>query len=481
MGNMHSTRRTTLRALLGAGGAALFVPAWNETVEAADALTCVATTPTVTEGPYWVDEKLFRSDIRTDPSTGVARAGVPLTLTINVQNLTGGACSTLEGAYVDIWHCDAKGIYSDEGTYNPGGGTGQVNTTGQKFLRGYQITDANGQVKFTTIYPGWYSGRTIHIHFRVRTYNGSTVLSNFVSQIFFDETVNNTVLAQSSYSRTTGRDTTNASDMVYRVANPERMLATVTGDLTAGYQATITIGAVFQAPAASTPAITSGGVTNAASGAAGVAPGAWLSIYGTGLAATTRALATTDLVNNTIPTSLGGVGVQVNGKAAFVQYVSSTQVNVLAPADTGAGNISVTLTNSAGTSNAIATTLQAVSPGLFVASGYVRAVRYPDGVVIEGSTSAKAGDILSLYGTGFGAANSAPATGAVFSGAYETTSAVTVSIGGLAAQVLWAGLVGPGLYQINVVVPAVAAGDREVVATVAGSGSQSGAMLKVTA
>ena len=131
MGNMRSTRRTTLRALLGAGGAALFVPAWNETVEAADALTCVATTPTVTEGPYWVDEKLFRSDIRTDPATGVARTGIPLTLTINVQNLAGGACSTLAGAYVDIWHCDAKGIYSDERTYNPGGGTGNVNTSGR--------------------------------------------------------------------------------------------------------------------------------------------------------------------------------------------------------------------------------------------------------------------------------------------------------------------------------------------------------------
>src|SRR4051794_36895139 len=90
---MLSTRRMTLRALLGAGGAAFFVPAWNETVEAADALACVATTPTVTEGPYWVDEKLFRSDIRADPANGVARAGIPLTLTINVQNLTAGACS----------------------------------------------------------------------------------------------------------------------------------------------------------------------------------------------------------------------------------------------------------------------------------------------------------------------------------------------------------------------------------------------------
>src|SRR4051794_38141950 len=108
-------RRTACTILggAGAGAAAYFIPAWNETVEAADTITCVASTPTVTEGPYWVDEKLFRSDIRTDPSTGTARAGVPLTLIINVQNLSNSSCAPLVGAYVDIWHCDAKGIYSD--------------------------------------------------------------------------------------------------------------------------------------------------------------------------------------------------------------------------------------------------------------------------------------------------------------------------------------------------------------------------------
>jgi protocatechuate 3,4-dioxygenase beta subunit len=140
----------------------------------ADAATvCSVNTPTVTEGPYWVDEKLFRSDIRTDPATGVVRQGIPLALTINVVN-SNANCAALAGAYVDIWHCDAIGIYSDESTYNPGGGTGAVSTTGQKFLRGYQITDANGHVQFTTIYPGWYSGRTIHIHVRIRTFNGQT-------------------------------------------------------------------------------------------------------------------------------------------------------------------------------------------------------------------------------------------------------------------------------------------------------------------
>ena len=366
-----------------------------------------------------------------------------------------------------------------------------VNTSGQKFLRGYQITDENGQVKFTTIYPGWYAGRTIHIHLRVRTYSGSTVLGNFVTQIFFEEPVNNTVLATSNYSRSSARDTTNASDMVYRVANQERMLATTSGDTTSGYQATITVGASLPAAATTAPAITSGGVTNAVSGAAGVAPGAWISIYGTNFATATRSLASSDLTNNVIPTLLSGVSVQINGKAAYVQYVSPTQINVLSPADTSTGSVAVIVTNSAGTSNTVTTTMQSVLPGLSVVTNYVRAVRYPDGAIINGTgaaetgyttaAAAKPGDTIALYGTGFGPTNSTITPGTVFSGAYPTMNTVTVTIGGMPAQVLWAGIIGPGLYQINVTVPNVSSGDQAVIATVAGASTQStNALLKIT-
>src|ERR1700760_1482248 len=106
-------RRRALAFLGGAGAGALLLRNGTQAPATVDAATCVPSTPTVTEGPYWVDEKLFRSDIRTDPATGVARAGVPLTLVINVQNLSGSSCSPLTGAWVDVWHCDAKGIYSD--------------------------------------------------------------------------------------------------------------------------------------------------------------------------------------------------------------------------------------------------------------------------------------------------------------------------------------------------------------------------------
>jgi uncharacterized protein (TIGR03437 family) len=120
-------------------------------------------------------------------------------------------------------------------------------------------------------------------------------------------------------------------------------------------------------------------------------------------------------------------------------------------------------------------------------------VRYPDSAIINGTGASEGGyttsaaigpgDVLSLFGTGFGPASSAPSTGVVFTGAYQTTNTVTVTIGGVNSSVLWAGLVGPGLYQINVQVPAsLPDGDQAVVARVAGLSTQSsGALLKVAA
>jgi uncharacterized protein (TIGR03437 family) len=280
--------------------------------------------------------------------------------------------------------------------------------------------------------------------------------------------------------------------MVYQVANKERMLAAVSGNVTDGFTANITAGAAFSVPAAAAPTIAAGGVGSAVSGATGVSPGSWISIYGANLSTTTRTLASSDLVNSTLPTSLDGVKAQINGKAAYVQYVSPAQINVLAPADSSAGTVAVSVTNSVGTSNSVSTNMQAILPGLFAVSSYVLAVRYPDNVLINGTgadvtgftTSAAVGpgDIVSLYGSGFGPTNSPLGDGVVFTGAYPTTNQVTVSIGGVAANVLWAGLVGAGLYQMNVVVPAnLSDGDQAVIASVAGLSSQSTALIKVAA
>jgi hypothetical protein len=163
------------------------------------------------------------------------------------------------GALIDTWHCDASGLYSDEAAFNPGGGTGTVSTAGQKFLRGYQITDDAGQVKFLTIYPGWYSGRTIHIHVRVRTYSGATVLDNFTTQLFFDDTVTDAVLLPSALHTKHLARYHHARDGIYGGATG--MLLNLTKTDT-GYNGAITIGVNLKGPAAAAPAIAAGGIAN---------------------------------------------------------------------------------------------------------------------------------------------------------------------------------------------------------------------------
>ena len=182
--------------------------------------------PAVTEGPYFVDEKLNRSDIRSDPTTGTVKDGAPFALTFLVSRVTGSACAALGGATVDIWHCDALGVYSD--ATDP-----SFNTKGQKFLRGYQTTDATGKAQFTTIYPGWYQGRAVHIHFKIRT-----ATSEFTSQLFFEDALNTLVFAQLPYSQKgTQAVMKNAADGIYK----SQLLLAVTKNGNA-YAATFDIG-----------------------------------------------------------------------------------------------------------------------------------------------------------------------------------------------------------------------------------------------
>ena len=174
-----------------------------------DTLSCVVT-PAETEGPYFVDERLNRSDIRTDPSDGSVRPGVPLALAFTVGRMGTSGCTALSGAQVDVWHCDALGSYSD---------VSAENTTGRKYLRGYQLTDASGVARFTTVFPGWYRGRAVHIHFKVRTFSGSQKTLEFTSQIFFDDATIDTIHQSTPYSSHGTRDTRNANDMVYTSSN----------------------------------------------------------------------------------------------------------------------------------------------------------------------------------------------------------------------------------------------------------------------
>ena len=210
------TRREGL-ALLGAGRPA---------AAAAPAGACVVR-PALTEGPYFVDARLERSDIRSDPADGALRPGAPLRLALRVSRLSAGACAPLPAAMVDVWHCDAAGVYSDAA--DPGG-----STVGRKFLRGYQTTGADGLVGFTTIYPGAYPGRAVHIHFKVRTGGGGGRAHEFTSQLFFDDALTDQVHARPPYAGG-ARRMRNGRDGIYREAGAQLILAVApSGDGYAG-------------------------------------------------------------------------------------------------------------------------------------------------------------------------------------------------------------------------------------------------------
>ncbi|HEX6748847.1 MAG TPA: intradiol ring-cleavage dioxygenase [Longimicrobium sp.] len=230
------TRREALAALaaMGAGGMA-FLSACGATADARTAAQpgmCVAR-PELTEGPYFVDERLNRRDIRSDPVTGAVKAGVPLELGFTVSRLSANRCTPLPNAVVDVWHTDALGVYSD--VRDPG-----FETTGQKWLRGSQLTDAAGVAGFTTIYPGWYSGRAVHIHFKIRGTAASGRAFDFTSQLFFDEDVTDAVHARPPYAARGRRTRMNSGDGIFRQGGAQLLLTPArTAD---GYAAPFSIG-----------------------------------------------------------------------------------------------------------------------------------------------------------------------------------------------------------------------------------------------
>lgn len=193
---------------------------------------CIAL-PQQTEGPYFVDEQLKRSDIRVDPSNGVTSAGVPLELRLVISTVTdAGACQSLANAQVNVWHCDAAGVYSDVRDRS-------VDTTGRKFLRGSQTTDAAGLARFTTIYPGWYGGRAVHVHFKVRTPGAYGRTDEFTSQLYFDDALTDRVHTRPPYAEHKGQRLLNTRDMIFREGGPKLVLPVV--EAANGYAATFRI------------------------------------------------------------------------------------------------------------------------------------------------------------------------------------------------------------------------------------------------
>jgi protocatechuate 3,4-dioxygenase beta subunit len=232
--------RREILALLGASGIAALAgcrPS-REVARGGDAAgdvlpSCVVR-PEQTEGPYFVDGRLDRSDIRSDPESGAIKAGAPLQIAIVVSRIgNGGACTPLAGARVDLWQCDADGVYS--GVRGP-----SFDTTGTLFLRGYQLTDASGTARFTTIYPGWYGGRTVHTHFKVRTEPSAPRGHEFTSQLYFDDALTDRVHAREPYASKGQRTVRNEGDGIFRRNGNQLMLDVA--DAGPGYAGTFRLG-----------------------------------------------------------------------------------------------------------------------------------------------------------------------------------------------------------------------------------------------
>jgi len=227
---MKGSRLLTRREALGAVGAAGVAIAWgcgdtptspSSTVEVATATStnaACAVTPTETVGPYPSLVDLFRSDIRE------GKSGTLLALTIRVVNAANG-CTAVPDANVEIWHVDAAGNYSQYGTQ-----------TTQTYLRGIQTTNSNGEVTFTTIFPGWYQGRATHIHVEV-TMGGRSVK---VTQIAFPETVNNSVHTSGVYASRGTNPIANLSDGIFADSLSSEIV-TPTGSVSGGYNATFQV------------------------------------------------------------------------------------------------------------------------------------------------------------------------------------------------------------------------------------------------
>jgi protocatechuate 3,4-dioxygenase beta subunit len=211
---------------------------------------CMTLMTSVTEGPYYLDGALVRKDITE------GKSGVPLTLRLTVVDATDG-CTPVPGAAVEIWHCDAWGYYSGYTTANPGGSAPAESEDGstaddRTYLRGYQIANSNGVVKFETIFPGWYTPRTCHIHVKVHTggekedgiYEGGKV--NYTGQFFFDDTVAEEIFTLEPYSRHSGSYTTLDNDMVYDGGGASSGLLTLEAvhkkDPSKGYKGFLTLG-----------------------------------------------------------------------------------------------------------------------------------------------------------------------------------------------------------------------------------------------
>ncbi len=230
-------------------------------------------------------------------------------------------------------------------------------------------------------------------------------------------------------------------------------------------------------------------VSNAGSYLAGFASATWVAIFGTNLSASTLEWGGSDFVNGLLPTSLDGVSVSIDGIPAYVEYISPMQINVLAPDDATTGSVQIQVTAAGQTSNSFAAQKQQYAPSFFTFDNgkYVAALHNSNytyvgsSSIIGGATPAQPGEVIDLYGTGFGPTDPATPTSQLVTSAVPLpANSVQITIGGVAASVSFAGITASGLYQFDVTVPNnLPSGDAAVVATIGGQQTQSGLSITI--
>ncbi len=273
---MMKLNRRDLLVSLGSSGILALAGSYGGRTRPVFAQATCTLTPQQTEGPYWFDARQVRRDITE------GKPGVPLRLLLRV--VSASTCLPIPNALAEIWHCDATGIYS---------GYSEQGTAGQTFLRGIQTSDADGVVEFQTIYPGWYRGRTTHIHFKVHFGNQTLV----TAQLYFSESVSSSIYTTvSPYSSRGIKDTSNAGDGIYR-SGGDQLLVQVQQD-GSGYVGTVTLSIAANA---ATEFVSWVPVILSSTGAAG-------SVYTSELAITNRAATAATVGFSYIASSGGGSG-----------------------------------------------------------------------------------------------------------------------------------------------------------------------------
>jgi protocatechuate 3,4-dioxygenase beta subunit len=238
--NDKEISRRQAMGMLAVAGAGVMLGCGGGTMAAATTArgssTSCSVTPEGEEGPYFVDDSATgfnRSNILSNLDGSNTQSGIPLSLSIYVYD-SEKSCAAMAGVQVDIWHCNASGIYSAEDVES---------TSGETWLRGYQLTDSNGLATFATIFPAWYQGRTTHIHLRLRSsYDSTSTGETNTTQLFFpQDTINTINTTISPYSAEGTNPTTNATDHVYSGEVQGANVLTPSGDTTNGFTSTIKI------------------------------------------------------------------------------------------------------------------------------------------------------------------------------------------------------------------------------------------------